>query len=154
MIIIPLGIYGYVDYRCFKSNWKVKNEIEQIKNQVPTVQINYLKIPRLKIYRKIFEGKVEAQLKQKRVVVWNARNDTNIYLVGHRIPSVFEPLKLIRKNDEIELYFHGQKMNYMVEDIKVIDEIEFPHLEDQKSLVLITCMEDDRKRWMVICRQK
>ena len=61
---------------------------------------------------------------------------------------------MIRKNDEIELYFHGQKMNYMVEDIKVIDEIEFPHLEDQKSLVLITCMEDDRKRWMVICRQK
>lgn len=74
--------------------------------------------------------------------------------MGHRIPAVFASLERLEKGEIVELYWNGVYGRYRVSDFQVVNETEFPSFPSVGNLVLITCMEDDSKRLIVLCEKE
>lgn len=150
------SIYMYLSY-C-KENIIQKEEanekIVQIENSSKEKKNGYLKIPSIALYQVLEKGEVTKLLSESKVAYWKVPDSKNIHLVGHRIPTVFASLEKLQKGDIVELYWNRVYGRYRVKDFQVVNETEFPTFPSVGNLVLITCMEDDEKRLIVLCEKE
>ncbi|GEM_PF-3811606 len=148
--------YIYISYRKENIIQKedAKEKIVQIETSSNVEKEGYLKIPSIALYQVLEKGGVAQLLSESKVAYWNVPDSKNIHFVGHRIPAVFASLEKLEKGDIVELYWNGVYGRYRVSDFQVVNETEFPSFPSVGNLVLITCMEDDSKRLIVLCEKE
>ena len=150
------AIYIYISDRREISMQKeeAKEKIDQIETSSNKKKEGYLKIPSIALYQVLEKGDVTQLLSESKVAYWNVPDSKNIHFVGHRIPAVFASLERLEKGEIVELYWNGVYGRYRVSDFQVVNETEFPSFPSVGNLVLITCMEDDSKRLIVLCEKE
>ena len=75
-----------------------------------------------------------------------------IVLAGHNNRYVFHKLYYLQIGDEVILSDFGIDYKYVLDNIKYIDVDDFNELNIDNSLILITCSENNQKRYIVVLK--
>ena len=78
---------------------------------------------------------------------------SNIILAGHNNKYVFNKIYYLNINDEIIISDHGIDYVYFVKKTKYIDVEDYNSLYNNNSITLITCTNDNQKRYIVIAEK-
>lgn len=118
--------------------------------------IPYIEIPSINITRVIKEDDSQDILDDGYVVIFNDNKDlysiNNLILAGHNTVNIFKNLKKIKLNDFIYIRYKNTKFTYKVNSKKIINVKETSYLDETqyKNISLITCTNDDQKRFLVL----
>lgn len=76
-----------------------------------------------------------------------------LILVGHSRRNQFAILHQLQKGDDIVVIHDKTHYHYQVKQLEVIDEnnLSFLNQLQENKLILITCMDDNEKRLIVVC---
>lgn len=121
-------------------------QIEEKSKQVYLInnyEINYIKIPNVKILNVLVNGITEKQLNNNYACL--EKRDSNIIIAGHGIYSVFKKLSNIQNNDIIILSYDGKKEKYYVTNKYIVNIYDFDYFKEKNSLILITCLDDNNR---------
>lgn len=169
-LIKRISLFCFFVAFCISIGYRVQNYINtqqqktilqknKLKNQNYT-EIPYLEIPKYQL-TKIIKDSVEPKvLDQKYVGIWNQNKDlrkrNHIVLAGHNVRDVFGKIKHLQTGDVLILHFKDVIFYYEVEEKKIISVQETYYLEETSfpKLTLVTCVEDDQKRLLVIGKLK
>lgn len=130
------------------EGYQFQNKVSQ-SIKIKEYDMNYIKIPAVSIYNLLIDGINDNHLNMN---VATIEFQDNIIVAGHAIKSVFQNLKNIHENDEIELYYNQIIYHYKVEEIRIINVNEFKKFDEHDKLILITCI-DLNNRLIVIAKQ-
>lgn len=146
LIILILFLIGYKTYNIIEE----KNHLNKIENIIyngetnETNYIGYIEIKRLNIKRGIVNGINDYVLNLNDI---GYENNGNIILAGHSIENVFGHLHKIKLGDVIYLYLYNKKIEYVVNNIKIVNKKDVSSLNNE--LNLITCMYNPDYRLIV-----
>lgn len=126
------------------------NRVLNSNNEEEYLQINDYKLL-------IKSGDEENILNKNLVYKLLNSQENNILLAGHNNNVVFNRIYRLKKGDEILLYSNSVKHIYTVMErrcIKVNDVSIYNNETNTKKLVLITCTNDNQKRFIVDAVEK
>lgn len=155
-LIVIIG--AFIILEPYKERIIINKKINKIKQDY---KINdYTKIPYLVFHNGktvlIKNGTSKDILDQNYAGIWNQNKNleetNNIVLAGHNIKSVFRILHELKEDDEIKLYHKNYIWTYKVILKQIIDDKDFSYFEEtnEKTLTLITCINDKKKRLIVV----
>lgn len=126
-------------------------------------KVNTLVIPQMGVNAQIYEAQSETVLSQG---LWRmpmtSDNPTsgNMVITAHRYlrrppnPNTFYLLDKLQVNDEFQLYWQGQRYNYQVKNIKIVEpeQLDILYNTPQAQLTLFSCtpLFTSEKRLVVI----
>lgn len=126
------------------------NKVLNSNNEEEYLQINDYKLL-------IKSGDEENILNKNLVYKLSNSQENNILLAGHNNNVVFNRIYRLKIGDEILLYSNNVKHTYTVMErrcIKVNDVSIYNNETNSKKLVLITCTNDNQKRFIVDAVEK
>lgn len=134
----------------------LKTKIDKgIINKNKSIYEGYIYLPKYD-YKNLIK-KDESALDDNLVLMTNFSDpigDNNIVLAGHNNKYVFNKLYYMSIGDEIILSDFSLDYKYVVDDFKYISVDDYNELIHDNSLVLITCTNDNQKRYIVIAKRK
>ncbi len=122
-----------------------------------------LEIPKIKLKRGILKRDDKDNNIDKNVTILKASSypdrSGNIYIAahsGHGNRSYFNDLVKLKENDIANLYYQNKKYVYVVKKIKEMTKNSLSTIvtEDDNSLVLITCSQTDKTKYLIIILSK
>lgn len=115
----------------------------------------YLYIPRLN-YKNIIK-KGEDSLNNNLIELLSFSDDigeNNIILAGHNNRYVFNILYSLKNDDIIIVSDFVSDYKYVVKELKYIDVDDYSIFNNEKSLTLITCTNNNQKRYIVVAKRE
>ena len=142
----------------FMPNVKEKILKEKIDYMIDTKKIDsiyegYLYIPKFN-YKNIIKKDIKS-LEENNIVMMDYSDKiggSTIVLAGHNNRYVFHKLYYLEKGDEVILSDFGIDYKYIVDKTKYINVDDFNELKIDNSLILITCSNNNQKRYIVILK--
>lgn len=117
-------------------------------------EVNYIDINNYKLIIK--EGNEKEILDSNNVFLMKNSSEKNLFLAGHNNDIVFNRLYKLNYGDKIVINISSSRYEYYVYDLKYIDveNKEIYSDENFSKLTLITCSNDNQKRFIVQCKKK
>lgn len=127
-----------------KTNKIIENSYEE-----DYITINYYKLL-------IKEGNEQEVLDNNFVYMLDNSDLNNIFLAGHNNNLVFNRIYKLKVNDIVYLNFNNKKYEYLVTERRYIkvNDVSIFNKNDSKNLILITCTNNNQKRYIVKCKIK
>lgn len=155
IILIFYSVINYFLYFFNNSNQIVKqvNSINKIKNQKYTT-IPYIEIPDFNFQRIIINTTDLVGENKTYIGIFNREKEIDkikhLVLAGHNTKVVFGFLPKINPNNLIYIYYKDKKYTYKIMYTKIISVKDMYILNEKGNyLTLITCTNDDQKRFIV-----
>lgn len=155
IILIFYSVINYFLYFFNNSNQIVKqvNSINKIKNQKYTT-IPYIEIPDFNFQRIIINTTDLVGENKTYIGIFNREKEIDkikhLVLAGHNTKAVFGFLPKINLNNLIYIYYKDKKYTYKIMYTKIISVKDMYILNEKGNyLTLITCTNDDQKRFIV-----
>ena len=80
--------------------------------------------------------------------------ESNIILAGHNNKYVFNKIYYLEKGDEIIISDFSIDYRYVVSNTKYIAVDNYDALNNEDSLTLITCTNNNQERYIVIAKRE
>lgn len=133
----------------------IEEKIDYVINskKIEPIYEGYLYIPKFN-YKNIIKKDIDS-LNDNNIVMMDYSDKiggNTIVLAGHNNRYVFHKLYYLQIGDEVILSDFGIDYKYVVDNIKYIDVDDFNELNIDNSLILITCSENNQKRYIVVLK--
>ncbi len=155
IILIFYSIINSFFYFLNNNNQIIKqiNSINKIKNQKYTT-IPYIEIPDFNFERIIIKTTNLVKENKTYIGIFNKEKEidkiNHLVLAGHNTKSVFGFLPKLNQNNLIYIYYKDKKYTYKIMYTKIISVKDMYILNEKGDyLTLITCTNDDQKRFIV-----
>ena len=144
-------------YTSISKNY-IKNNNEDNQNGIFCV----IEIPKINLSYPVFNTLNEELLKVSPCRFYGESFSTydNICIAGHNYDNgkFFSNIYLLRKNDEIYIYYNDEKYIYLVTSNYEVDENDlspiFNFTKNKKQLTLVTCNNFNDKRIIIVATMK
>jgi LPXTG-site transpeptidase (sortase) family protein len=156
LILYFIGNYTYDKIKMQHSTIEQQKIIDEYNT------VNYYNVPFIEIgniVRIIKDDTDKKTLDENYVGIYNTEKDIrkvhNIILAGHSITGVFKILHTIEIGSEIKIYYKEMVNTYQITNKIVIDIDDFSYFNetDEDRLTLITCVNNKKKRLIVIAEK-
>lgn len=161
VINISFVIVGIIMLICLKSieyinvynHTKIVNNIFKNAdglNKIEKEYIGYIEFLEKKI--EIVNGINKNNLDKHHACIFDEEslyNNDTIIIAGHNITDVFNELHNIKIGDYIKIKTKDKNLVYKVKSIEIVDRKDISILNDDVDLILITCMNNFRKRLII-----
>ena len=134
---------------------KLKQRIDNIIiNKEKSIYRGYMYIPKFD-YKNVIK-KDKSALDENLVLMTNFSDEiggSNIVLAGHNNRYVFNKIYYLKNGDEIIITDNSKDYKYVVDKTKYIEVDDYDSLNNKDSLTLITCTNNNQKRYIVIAKR-
>lgn len=155
MAILIIFWYGYLKIDKYNHKSEIDNYVSNINDDKSYGEYyGYIKFPNYNIERLIKRGNPNKVIEEGYIGIYGYESDLiePLILVGHSRENLFSILHKVSKNDFVEIVVGNNIYRYIIVKIKVIEVDDYLSLNkiDNKQIGLITCLEDNSKRLLVI----
>lgn len=151
-LLCILVITGLINYKSVFDSYNnfITEKYIKTKEKIP----NYIDINNYKLLIK--SGGEKEVLDKNYVYIMKNSSFNNIFLAGHNNLVVFNRIYKLRKNDLIKLNYNNVLYNYEVYSMSYINvkDLDIFKEDSFNKLTLITCTNNNQKRYIVKCKIK
>ena len=157
-VVIILLLFNYI-YNSVSDNKLVTEKVDNIILNKEKVNVDYLYISKFNYKGLIKMGEYNDILDSNYILRINnnsniTSNYFNIVLAGHNNKYVFSCIYRLEIGDKIELHLDNVIYEFYVSNIKKVninDTYILDNSNNQRILTLITCTNDNQRRYVVKC---
>lgn len=144
----------------YKINLKHQIITEEVINNsiIPEEYLGYIEIKKYQVKRLIKDNTLKKTLDEGFVGMYHMSSpldsSSNIILAGHNQNNIFLCLHKINKEDEIKIITNNGNYTFRVLKKIIIDDNDYSYFNKtyKKTLTLITCTNNIKKRLLVIAQ--
>lgn len=160
MAISGIGGYGVLKNDCKLQRESIKNyEMISLEEQKQDNHYyGYISFPHYQVSRFIEYGNPNIVIERYNIGIFGMIPEQleteSLILVGHNRSNQFAVVQKLKIGDEVFIYKEKKQYYYQVTGYEIISSADVSFLKEitDKTLILITCLDDASKRIVVFCK--